>query len=171
MDNHIKALADAARVLVTHIQHGDICSPLFGLELGKLSIELHEAIADYDAAQAQPAPSDATTPPTDDYDALGHAMEILGRCVTKYSCEQAQAVAKVLRQWRDKWALAVDSIPVAQPAPTDAEIREEIRRYGLAEFQFGKGAPVDDVVERHAEQKASLANLLALIARLRGGAR
>ena len=142
-----------------------------GTEPGQWSYGVLKCNREIDTAQAQPAPSDATTPPTDDYDALGHAMEILGRCVTKYSCEQAQAVAKVLRQWRDKWALAVDSIPVAQPAPTDAEIREAIRRYGLAEFQFGKGAPVDDVVERHAEQKASLANLLALIARLRGGAR
>ena len=159
-------------------------------------------------AQPQPAPTDATTPPSDDYDALDHAMKILGGCVTPYSCEQAQAVAKVLRQWRDKWALAVDSIPVAKPAPTDAYAHQFVGADGMpsrscvrcgVDYTTPHGAvacrppaPTDAEIEAAVDslekvvhtytintttgriscpdRDVARANLLALIARLRGGA-
>ena len=38
----------------------------------------------------------------DGYRALDHAMEILGSCVQPYTGEQAQKVAKALRQWSDR---------------------------------------------------------------------
>lgn len=46
--------------------------------------------------------------PSNEYRSLDHAMEILGGCVAPYSGEQAQAVAKVLKQWSVKWSAAVD---------------------------------------------------------------
>ena len=55
MADPIKGIVDSARKLVTHLHRGNMNSPLFGLEVGKLSIKLREAIAVYDAAQAQPA--------------------------------------------------------------------------------------------------------------------
>lgn len=63
--------------------------------------------------------------------ALGHAMEILAG--TPYTGEMASKVARVLRQWSDKWAAAVDLTCPAPPAPvapvTDAEVEAAIRAY------------------------------------------
>jgi hypothetical protein len=46
----------------------------------------------------------------DDYKSLDHAMEILRSCVSPYTGEQAQKVAKALKQWQEKWKAAVDLI-------------------------------------------------------------
>lgn len=56
-----------------------------------------------DESPAEPAQDNS-------YRSLDHACEILRGCVAPYSGEQAQKVAKVLKQWRDKWAAAVDCI-------------------------------------------------------------
>lgn len=72
-------------------------------------------------ASAEPAPADV-----EPYDALSHAMDVLHG--TNYTGEQASKVAKVLRQWSNKWAAAVDLIAARtqQPAqPTDAERERE----------------------------------------------
>lgn len=59
---------------------------------------------------AAPKPEPAEPAQDDDYRSLDHACEILRGCVAPYSGEQAYAVAKALKQWRDKWAAAVDCI-------------------------------------------------------------
>ncbi len=41
---------------------------------------------------------------------LEDAQNILKECVAAYSCEQMQAVAKALRQWRDKWAILLETV-------------------------------------------------------------
>ena len=44
-----------------------------------------------------------------EYDHLQEAEELLQQCVAKYSYEQVSKVGKRLRQWRDKWALILDT--------------------------------------------------------------
>lgn len=80
-------------------------------------------------AAPEPAPADAQREAAIEaspYDALGHAMEILAG--TPYTGEMASKVAKVLRQWSDKWAAAVDLIRPAPPAPVDqdAKLRDAV---------------------------------------------
>lgn len=75
----------------------------------------------------------------DGYRSLDHAMQILGSCAHPYTGEQAHKVAKVLRQWRDKWAAAVDCIRPEMPRPDDDErdrwIAEWLRRITDARFR------------------------------------
>lgn len=60
--------------------------------------------------ETETAESPAEPAQDDGYRSLDHACEILRGCVAPYSGEQAQAVAKALKQWRDKWLAAVDCI-------------------------------------------------------------
>lgn len=41
---------------------------------------------------------------------LEDAQRILQGCVAPYSCEQMKAVADALRQWRDKWAILLETV-------------------------------------------------------------
>ena len=53
--------------------------------------------------------ADAAAYDVGEYDHLQEAEELLQQCVAKYSYEQVSKVGKRLRQWRDKWALILDT--------------------------------------------------------------
>lgn len=78
----------------------------------------HLAKEDVEIVELFPQPAAST----DEYRSLDHAMEILRGCSHTYTGEQAQAVAKALKQWRDKWAAAVDCIHPDERA-TIADLR------------------------------------------------
>lgn len=86
-------------------------------------------MAMHDSPRCKPAPVDRQREAAIEaspYDALGHAMEILAG--TPYTGEMASKVARVLRQWSDKWAAAVDLTCPAPPAPVDqdAKLRDAV---------------------------------------------
>jgi hypothetical protein len=103
------------------------------------------AFAEWEKAPAPPI--DEQPVGQDDYKPLDHAMKILGACTAQYTGEQAQAVAKVLKQWRDKWAAAVDCIkaPAPAPAPASGRLREAAAACATEDcfsWGIGAGAPI-----------------------------
>jgi hypothetical protein len=75
---------------------------------------LPRLLADLDAAEAERDAHkeliDAARYDVGERSFLEDAQNILKECVAAYSCEQMQAVAKALRQWRDKWAILLETV-------------------------------------------------------------
>jgi hypothetical protein len=81
----------------------------------------------------------------DGYKSLDHAMKILGECVAPYTGQQAQAVAKVLKQWRDKWAAAVDLIrPDSAPSSGNDKLRR-LREWIRSGMRCPNGSQCHDI--------------------------
>ena len=78
------------------------------------SRDINRLLADLDAAEAERDAHkeliDAARYDVGERSFLEDAQNILKECVAAYSCEQMQAVAKALRQWRDKWAILLETV-------------------------------------------------------------
>lgn len=76
--------------------------------------KMFRLLADLDAAEAERDRHkeliDAARYDVGERSFLEDAQNILKECVAPYSCEQMQAVAKALRQWRDKWAILLETV-------------------------------------------------------------
>lgn len=109
-----------------------------------------------------------------EYDHLQEAEELLQQCVAKYSYEQVSKVGKRLRQWRDKWALILDTqwqvskerdalkAKLAALVEATAEVHEKLRinADGKATVTVGKAIAL----------RRELGEALAAAKQLRGGA-
>lgn len=87
---------------------------------------------------------------------LEDAQNILKECVAPYSCEQMQAVAKVLRQWRDKWAILLETLVRSNEERDDAEKAASATHEACANAISRLAAAQEEIATMRAERDAAL---------------